>query len=120
MLIQNSDSVTANSRHCLRWTESSGWLTTAVELGWKTQWVCWYLQPSPGDWLSRVLRLYQHNILLLETAVMAIFPLTPDQTIAQMWSSGVWGASQVLEKSTVHLYCGLWTWHAKFAITVLD
>jgi len=22
---------------------------------------------------------------------MTIFPLTPDQTIAQMWSNGVWG-----------------------------
>jgi len=22
---------------------------------------------------------------------MAIFPLPPDQTIAQMWSNGVWG-----------------------------
>ena len=32
---------------------------------------------------------------LYKRAVMAIFPLAPDQTIAQMWSSGVRGVTNV-------------------------
>jgi len=27
---------------------------------------------------------------------MTMFPLAPDQTIAQMWSNGVWGGGNVL------------------------
>jgi len=26
---------------------------------------------------------------------MVVFPLAPDQTIAQMWSNGVWGGSTI-------------------------
>jgi len=29
---------------------------------------------------------------------MAIFPLAPDQTIAQMWSNGVWGETNATQK----------------------
>jgi len=36
---------------------------------------------------------------------MAIFPLAPDQTIAQMWSNGVWGdPTAMLEKLQVAIY----------------
>jgi len=35
---------------------------------------------------------------------MAIFPLAPDQTIAQMWSNGVWGGHITSCSTTIHNY----------------
>jgi len=41
---------------------------------------------------------------------MAIFPLTPDQTIAQMWSNGVRGGQTITAIDTVNnSHNGQWT-----------
>ena len=45
-------------------------------------------------------------------AVMTIFPLAPDQTIAQMWSNGVWGGSLMVEESS--------TWECKVCVECVD
>jgi len=35
---------------------------------------------------------------------MVIFPLAPDQTIAQMWSNGARGGGRLLSKQTVAIH----------------
>jgi len=39
---------------------------------------------------------------------MTISPLAPDQTIAQMWSNGVWGGGKYHRNDTFPLV--KWTW----------
>jgi len=46
-----------------------------------------------------VLRLHQHNIGYTADGFLQV-PLAPDQTIAQMWSNGVWGEC----KSALFIY----------------